>query len=99
MVLAVLSKVLKTPEDCFRQRRRDSVLRGVAARCLCKHAGLTQREAAEMLEMGSVVAVSSQLCKVAGLLRSDGKLSCMLAEVEHILAVGNQLELPGRQNN
>lgn len=98
MVLAVLSKVLKTPEDCFRQRRRDSVLRGVAARCLCKHAGLTQREAA-VLDMGSGAAASSQLCKVAGLLRSDVKLRCKLAEVEHIPAVGNQLELHGRQNN
>ncbi len=98
-VLAALSKVFEMSEECFRQRRRNSVLRGVAAQCLCRHTGLTQREVAAVLDMGSGAAVSSQLRKVAGLLRSDGKLNCKVAEVERLLAVGNQLELNGRQNN
>ncbi len=84
-VLAVLSKVFETQEECFRQRRRNSVLRGVAARCLCKHAGLTQREAAAVLGMGSGAAVGRQLRKMAGLLGSDRQLKGMVAEVDRML--------------
>jgi hypothetical protein len=36
-------------------------MRGVAARLLCQYAGLTQREAADVLKMGSGAPVSHQL--------------------------------------
>lgn len=84
-VLSVLTKVFKIPEVLFRRRRRNSVMRGVAARFLCKYAGLTQREVAEELEMGSGAAVSHQMRKVAGLLQSDRKLSDLAAEAGRLL--------------
>jgi hypothetical protein len=40
--------------SAFRERRRNSPLRGVAVNCLLKYAGLTQREAADYLEMAPV---------------------------------------------
>ena len=98
-VLAALSKVFKTPEECFRRRRRDSALRGVAARCLCKHAGLTQREAAAVLGMCSGAAVSHQLRKAAGLLQSDPKLRDMVAELDRMLGTGNQLRAVSKTIN
>jgi hypothetical protein len=50
--------------EAFRQRRRDSCLRGVASQFLCRYAGLTQREAAGVLQMCGA-AVSHQLRKLA----------------------------------
>ena len=85
LVLSILSKVFNMPEETFRRRRRNSAMRGVAARLLCKYAGLTQREVAAVLEMGSGAAVSHQMRKVAGLLESDRRLRDLVAEAGRLL--------------
>jgi REP element-mobilizing transposase RayT len=81
-VLAVLAEVLEVSVDVFRQRRRASSLRGIAARFLCRYAGLTQREAAAVLKIGSGAAVSAQLRKLAGELDQDRQLHRRVEQAE-----------------
>ena len=70
----------------FSRRRRGSVLRGIAARCLCKYAGQTQREAAATLGIGSGAAVSMQMKKLSSTLPKDRKLRKLLMKVEEDLS-------------
>ncbi|MEI8122418.1 MAG: hypothetical protein WCI20_10225 [bacterium] len=56
------------------RRTRDCRWRAVAARMLCRHGGLMQREAARALGMGTGVAVSCQLKRLGALLESDTTL-------------------------
>lgn len=61
---------------------RDSALRGVAARILCRYAGLSQREVAEQLHIGSGSAVSRQLTLLKDRLEADRKLEKRVATAE-----------------
>lgn len=70
-VLEVLAKVLKVDVEEFKKRRRDSVLRGIAARLLTKYSGLTQREVAKILGMATGSSVSVQMRKAATVLAED----------------------------
>lgn len=60
-VLNVLSEVFSVEGAEFKRRRRDSPLRAVAARLLIRYAGLSQRDVADLLHIGSGSAVSKQL--------------------------------------
>ncbi len=79
-VLGLLADEFRVDVDAFGQRRRDSFLRGVAARFLCRYAGLTQREAAHVLKMGSGAAISHQLRKLSAAEAGDRQLR---RRVEH----------------
>ncbi len=81
-VLAVAGEVMGVEPNGFKVRRRNSALRAIAARMLCKYAGLTQRDAAEVLGMNSGAAVSSQLQKLSLLMEGDRKLSRQVIEIE-----------------
>ncbi len=81
-VLAEAGEVMGVEPEAFKVRRRNSVLRGVASRMLCKYAGLTQRDVAKVLGMSSGAAVSSQLQKLSVLLSDDRKLRRQVAEIE-----------------
>ena len=81
-VLEELSRVFSVPVESFRERRRDSVLRGVGAKYLCRYAGLTQREAAKILKVGSGAAISHQLRKLEGMLADDRRLRHLTREFE-----------------
>jgi len=74
----------------LQMRRRDSLLRAVAAHCLCRHAGLTQRAAATALNMGSGAAVSLQLRKLSKAQQSDKNLARRLAALDQRLADGSK---------
>jgi hypothetical protein len=69
-------------------RRRDSLLRAVAAHCLCRHAGLTRRAAATALNMGSGAAVSHQLRKLSEVQQADKELARRLAALDQRLSNG-----------
>jgi REP element-mobilizing transposase RayT len=84
-VLEILADVFGVPVDEFRQRRRNSPLRGVAARFLCRYAGLTQREVAATLQAGSGAAISQQMKKVAGQPPKDRRLRRLVEEAEERL--------------
>jgi len=81
-VLETLADVFGIEVRAFRQRRRNSPLRAVGAHCLCRYAGLTQREAAAVLEVGSGAAISLQLRKLAAELPKDRKLRRLVSKAE-----------------
>jgi REP element-mobilizing transposase RayT len=81
-VLETLAKAFGVEVEAFRERRRDSPLRGVAARMLCRYAGLSQREAAEELCIGSGSAVSRQLAMLNSRLEKDRRLKKVVRDTE-----------------
>jgi hypothetical protein len=81
-VLETLAEVFEVEADAFCRRRRNSSLRGVAARFLCRYAGLTQREAAGVLKIGSGAAISHQLRKLAVDVEKDRRLRRRVEQVE-----------------
>lgn len=64
-VMGVVARVLKMEVAEFSRQRRDLVVRGIATRMLCRYSGLTQREVAEVLGMGSGSGVCHLLRKLA----------------------------------
>jgi REP element-mobilizing transposase RayT len=89
-VLGVLAEIFEVETEAFCRRRRDSSLRGVAARFLCRYAGLTQRQAAEVLKTGSGAAVSHQLSQLAVNLEKDRTLRRRVEQAEAHLAKHRQ---------
>ena len=81
-ILAVLSEALGVDVEAFRQRRRNSPLRGIAARMLLRFGGQTQRQVAEYLEMGTGGAVSAAVKKLPMRLAEDRSLRRKLKAVE-----------------
>ncbi|MBT3191335.1 MAG: hypothetical protein HN341_02145 [Verrucomicrobia bacterium] len=81
-VLDILAEIFEVEVDEFRQRRRGSYLRAVAARYLSRYSSLTQREVAQLLNIGTGAAVSQQMKKLSERLPKDRRLSKMLKKVE-----------------
>ena len=52
---------------------------------LCRHAGLTQREAAELLNLATGAAVSAQLKKLPQATGASRKLRTQLATIEEAI--------------
>lgn len=84
-VLEVAARLLGVPCAAFEARRRNSDLRGIAARLLCRFAGLTQRDAATVLGMKTGAAVGLQLRRLEARLDADSRLRRRLAEIEATL--------------
>ncbi len=89
-ILAPLSDVLGVDVAAFQQRRRNSALRAVAARMLIRFAGLTQRQAAVHLMMGTGGAVSAQVRRLPDLLAEDRRLKRAVKRVEDRLVAIKQ---------
>ncbi|MCK9305423.1 MAG: hypothetical protein M0P27_08515, partial [Bacteroidales bacterium] len=62
-------------------RQRNSLVRPVAAKMLCKFAGLTQRQVAGIFHLKSGVAVSCQLRKLQKSAEGDAELKSQLEEI------------------
>ena len=84
-VLNVLAEVFKVDVREFRCRRRNSVLRAVAARCLTRYADQSQREVAVLLEAGSGSAISKQLGRQAEALSKGGETASLVEKAEGLL--------------
>lgn len=69
----------------FERRRRNSFLRAAAARFLCRYTGLTQREAADRLGVGTGAAISRRVKRLAEELPKDNTLQRRIGKVERIL--------------
>ena len=82
LVLEVLAEVMGVDVKDFRKRRRSLPLRAVAARFLTHHANLTQREVADLLDIGTGAAVSRQLAGYAVAVKADRKLRRLVQEAE-----------------
>ena len=71
-VLNILATELGVEVDEFFVRRRDSSLRAVASAMLLKYAGKTQREIAEILNIGSPSTIGKQIMSFRQLLLTEG---------------------------
>jgi putative transposase len=85
-VLSVLAEAFGVEPDAFRRRRRNSPLRGVAARYLIRYAAQSQRDVADYLNAGSGSAISKQLSGLADKLTDDRKLRRLLKQLDIQLA-------------
>jgi len=82
VIINVLAENFGVECDEFYKRSRDSFLRAVAAHCLCRYAGVTQREAATILHIGTGAAISHQRSKLAIALAKNRRLRRLLNQVE-----------------
>jgi putative transposase len=84
-VLGVTCEVLQVNPEILTRRRKDSIIRPVVAKMLCQYAGLTQRQAAEIIGVSSGVAVCLQIRKVEERMKKDSDLQRHLAQIEEHL--------------
>lgn len=81
-VLGEVAKRAKVKKEELATRRRDSVVRAVASRMLCRYAGLTQREAAEMLGLKTGAAISSQMKRLKTQAGKDPQVQRLVAGLD-----------------
>jgi len=74
--------MLNVEVSAFRERRRNSALRAVAARMLTRFAAQTQRQVADHLGMGTGGAVSAQVRRLPGLIAEDQQLRRTVQRIE-----------------
>ena len=84
--LRIAAQTLGVDRAAFNERRRNSVLRGIGARVLCRHAGLTQRSAAAVLGVRTGAAVGLQLRAIEVRLQHDSRLRRQVVALERTLA-------------
>lgn len=84
-VLGHVAEVCAVPIEELRRCRRNAWGRAIAARCLVQYSGLTQREAAVVLNLRTGAAVSMQLRKLSTALRVHGDLAQTLRNIEQRL--------------
>ncbi len=83
LVLKNIAGVLKVDVEDFSRRRRNSLLRAIAARYLIRYSGLDQRGVAGLLNAGSGAAISKQLNRHAE--EIDRRMRRMVMAVEERL--------------
>ena len=81
-ILQTVAAAAKLKPEALTVRRRDSRWRAVASRMLCRHGGLSQRDAAALLGVKTGVAVSCQNKKLTCLLQVDKKFAQAVRGVE-----------------
>ncbi len=91
-VLEVLAGALGVSPEIFGRRARNSPRRALAVRFLVRHAGLSQRGAAERLGMGSGSAACRQLAAADRWLEGDAVLRSIVVEAESLLVAANAEE-------
>jgi putative transposase len=88
-VLRAVASSFKMDPIELKQRQYGCKARPLAARMLCRHAGMNQRGAAEVLGYGTGAAVSIQLKKLQVALATDKKLARQLDRIEKELTKVN----------
>jgi REP element-mobilizing transposase RayT len=81
-VVEVACRELGVAAEEIRRRRRGGWVRAVVARALTRHAGLTQREVAELMGLETGKAVSVQLARLAAALPRDRRLRRQVAGLD-----------------
>jgi putative transposase len=81
-ILEIVSSFFGMELSELKERQYNSIARPVAARMLCKHAGLNQREAADVLGYGTGAAVSYQLKKLSMDIGADKKKAKQMGRIE-----------------
>jgi hypothetical protein len=85
-ILQIVSKNRGVERASLLRRRRDSLDRAIASRMLCDFAGLTQRQAADVLGLRCGAAVSAHLQKLSEQLNADPRLR------KQVVAIAAQLQ-------
>ena len=85
-VLTILSEILDVKIDDFKRRRHNSPLRAIAAHCLIRYTGQSQRDVANLLNIGSGSAVCKQLSTLPDKLSKDQRLHRQVRQAEDRLA-------------
>ncbi len=83
--MSVVCSTFGVERSALFQRTHNNILRSMAAKCLCKWSGCTQREVGELLEIGNCSSVSHRLKQLHELLTTDNQLEGLYSEIEHIL--------------
>ena len=86
-VLSAVCEVFKVERAALYRRTRDSLLRSMAAKCLCQWSGCTQREVGEILKIGNGPSVSKRLKRLNTLLETDKHARRIQSAIERILAL------------
>ena len=81
-IIEVVAEEFGEEPGALQIQRRRSLIRAVAARMLCKHAGLTQRQAAKLLGFGTGAAMSWQLRKLADEIREGQGIAKRVKSIE-----------------
>jgi len=89
-ILEILELELGTSREAICRRHRDSTVRPIASRMLCKYGGLTQREVGRILGLRTGTGISLQLRKLTGLMATDTRLKRIVERVEKRLDVERQ---------
>lgn len=79
---AVVCEALSVEAGDLHRRRRNSLLRPIAVKMLCKYAGLTQREIASRLGVDSSAAVSHQMMRLSTAVAKDAAAKQMVERIE-----------------
>ena len=85
-ILSLLSKMLEVETEWFKERKRKSGLRPLAAKMLSKYGELTNRKIAEVLNIRSGAAAGRAILRFGKVLESNRKLKILLPEIENKLA-------------
>jgi putative transposase len=91
-VLGIVAEGLDEDLASFNKRRRNSPVRAVAGRFLVRFAGLTQREVAELLGVGSGAAVSAQVKRYHHWLAASPHLRKAVGKIESHLQQARENE-------
>jgi hypothetical protein len=81
-VIDVVCAVLGVGPEALVKRRKDSYIRPLFAKCLCQYCDLTQRQVAELIGVGSGVAVCLQIKKVEEGLKINKILRKQILEID-----------------
>ena len=85
-ILGLLSKTLGLETEWFKEKKRKSGLRPLAAKMLSKYGGLTNRKIAEVLNIRSGAAAGRAIARLGKVLDCNRKLKIFLPEIEKKLA-------------
>ena len=86
-ILQILQQELGVSRQEICRRHRDSVVRPIASKMLCKYGGLTQREVARILGLKTGTGISLQLRKLPDLMTSNARVRRMMKKAEKRLSV------------
>ena len=84
-ILEIVLHVLGVEPASLNKRGMNSMARPVAAYALCRHGGLTQRKAAQLMGLRSGAAVSLQIKKLHEQMDSDRRLKAIVNDLKNRL--------------
>ena len=99
-VIEIVCRQLGADREEVIRQRKDSLLRRITARMLCRYSGLTQRQAGELLHLSTGAAVSMQLKALAAAGAAKGKLRKKLTAIDKAICaeIDADSEAPNFEN-